>query len=201
MLLVGLGVDLQLWNADTREYMHPNKVPYDMVDSVWVRDIIDMWKNRLMPHVELFAKRQNLDNDNICLLYGLAHAAEDDEDHLVAFRSLHQQRADQERRTADRAALGRKFGRLLAPQSVDVADERGGRLDARLGVGGGGGDGAEQVDEVDAECDVGVRQPRRAPGLCGHRAECDGADERARLNRARKVASARRRAPSPRFRR
>ena len=86
--LIGLGVDLQLWNADTREYMHPNKVHYDAVDSPWVRDIIDLWKNRLMPNLELYASKQNLDNEYVCVLYGTAHAEPDDEEHLDTLKEI-----------------------------------------------------------------------------------------------------------------
>ena len=86
--LIGLGVDLQLWAPDPREHAHANKVPYEMIDTPWVRDIMDMWKNRLLLGVELFASSQNFDSATSCVLYGTAEPDDDDSDHMTTLKEI-----------------------------------------------------------------------------------------------------------------
>ena len=52
--LVGLGYDLQLWSADTRRPSIPLKNSYDSCTATWIKDILDPWRQLVLPDVDLY---------------------------------------------------------------------------------------------------------------------------------------------------
>jgi len=85
--IIGVGFDLQHWKPDDRLPSHPNKVPYESVEALWVREIVDPWTQRLFPGMDLFAKSgggllsgvksNDLETEEICTLFGYAEASDD----------------------------------------------------------------------------------------------------------------------------
>lgn len=67
--LVGLGYDLQLWNSDTRRAQHGYKKPYSLLGTKWVKEILDPWKDKILPGMELFYDIEDPNTVNCLVLY------------------------------------------------------------------------------------------------------------------------------------
>ena len=70
--LVGVGYDLQLWVPDTRRPKPSVSMPYEMLSSQWVRDIIDPWKDILFPGSTLFVSQSLLSSKSVVVIYAYA---------------------------------------------------------------------------------------------------------------------------------
>lgn len=49
-----MGYDLQLWNVDTRQPSHSHKKLYSTLTAKWIKEILDPWKEKVLPGVELY---------------------------------------------------------------------------------------------------------------------------------------------------
>jgi hypothetical protein len=73
--LVGYSYDLQLWTPDTRRPAHGFKRAYDTCSDVWLKEIIDPWKDRLFPSTPLFMSADKLDDAVFTILRGYSPSA------------------------------------------------------------------------------------------------------------------------------
>ena len=69
--LVGLGYDLQLWVPDLRQVTHGYKRLYEGCRIRWLEDIIEPWRNLVLPNIELFIGSDNPEIAETVILYGL----------------------------------------------------------------------------------------------------------------------------------
>ena len=69
--LIGMGYDVQVWDADVRKPLHTNRRLYGQSEPQWLRDIVDPWIGKMFPGIELYCGENESSKSEIATLYGL----------------------------------------------------------------------------------------------------------------------------------